>query len=305
VTGYAVVTPARDEVENLQRLARCLAAQTLRPRAWVIVDDGSTDGTLDAARALARRHAWISVVARGAPGVAVADARRAGRPLLAFDAGVAAIGPEPEVIVKLDADVTIEPAHFEPLMTAFAADPALGIASGTRCELERGAWRRRHLTGTSVEGPCRAYRARCLEQIRPLEARFYWDGIDEVMANVLGWRTAVLPEPTFRHHRPMGERDGARVRAAVLEGRGSRYMGYRPSYLVIRSLYWARRDPAAVAMIYGYLAAALSAEGRHADPRVRAYVRRQQRLRRLPLRAREALGGPRRPRSRRTQRSPA
>ena len=28
---YAVVTPVRDELHNLERLARCLAVQTLRP----------------------------------------------------------------------------------------------------------------------------------------------------------------------------------------------------------------------------------------------------------------------------------
>jgi hypothetical protein len=67
-------------------------------------------------------------------------------------------------------------------------------------------------------------------------------------------------------------------------------MGYRPSYLVLRALYHARRDVRYVAMIWGYVAAAAGAEPRHADAAVRAYVRRQQSLRRLPLRALEARG---------------
>ena len=32
MTDYAVVTPVRNEAENLLRLAQCLAAQSLRPR---------------------------------------------------------------------------------------------------------------------------------------------------------------------------------------------------------------------------------------------------------------------------------
>jgi poly-beta-1,6-N-acetyl-D-glucosamine synthase len=292
--SYALVTPARDEVANLRRLAICVLAQTRRPDKWAIVDDGSSDGTLEVARELEANHAWVTVVARPAAG-AIADGRRAGRPLLAFRAGVAAVGGDVDVIVKLDADVTMAPDHCERLVAAFAEDPELGMASGTRWELERGAWRLRHVTGTSVEAQCRAYRMPCLEQALPYEPRFCWDGIDEVRANVLGWRTAVLPSLQFRHHRPVGQRDGRRRHAWVMVGRSSHYMGYRPTYLAARSLFHARREPSALLAIWSYAIAALAGTPRHADPGVRAYVRRQQQLRRLPLRAREALGRASRP----------
>jgi glycosyltransferase involved in cell wall biosynthesis len=39
--SYVVVTPARDEAENLRRQAAWLAEQTHRPSEWVIVDNGS------------------------------------------------------------------------------------------------------------------------------------------------------------------------------------------------------------------------------------------------------------------------
>ena len=58
---YAVMTPARDEVENLPRLAASLAAQTVPPDVWFIVDNGSTDGTLEIAKELAPSR-WIRVL---------------------------------------------------------------------------------------------------------------------------------------------------------------------------------------------------------------------------------------------------
>ena len=67
-------------------------------------------------------------------------------------------------------------------------------------------------------------------------------------------------------------------------------MGYRFSYLLMRALFKARRDPAALAMVEGYLQAAIRREPRLADRDAREYLRRTQQLRRLPLRAREALG---------------
>ena len=42
---YAVVTPARDEADNIRRLAASLADQVVVPTCWVVVDDGSRDET--------------------------------------------------------------------------------------------------------------------------------------------------------------------------------------------------------------------------------------------------------------------
>ena len=41
---YAIITPARNERENLTRLAESVTAQRVLPACWVIVDDGSDDG---------------------------------------------------------------------------------------------------------------------------------------------------------------------------------------------------------------------------------------------------------------------
>ena len=66
----------------------------------------------------------------------------------------------------------------------------------------------------------------------PLEERMGWDGIDELRAELRGWRTRALRDLPFRHHRPEGARDGARRSAYAAQGRAAHYMGYRPSYLV-------------------------------------------------------------------------
>jgi glycosyltransferase involved in cell wall biosynthesis len=59
---YAVITPARDEARSLPRLAASLAGQTVPPARWLIVDNGSTDGTLAIAGELGREHPWIEVL---------------------------------------------------------------------------------------------------------------------------------------------------------------------------------------------------------------------------------------------------
>ena len=283
---YAVVTPVRDEADEIGRLAASLAAQTVPPERWVVVDTGSTDGTPEVVAALAAEHPWIELV------IAPADeAMRRGAPIVeGFERGLAVLEPRPAVVVKVDADVSVEPGHFAQLLAAFAEDPALGIASGGAEELVDGEWTRRHNTGDSVWGAARAYRAACLPDVLPLERSMGWDGIDELKARRGGWHTTTLPGLAFRHHRPEGVRDGRPWRAWFARGTTSHYMGYRAWYLALRALHHARREPAALAMLWGYGAALLGRRPRCPDPGVREELRRGQTLRTLRDRRRQAIG---------------
>jgi glycosyltransferase involved in cell wall biosynthesis len=277
---YAVVTPVRNEEENLVRLADCMARQSLQPAAWLIVDTGSTDGTAELARALPGARLLTS------PGAAVAT--RGGPIVRAFTTGLAALDPAPDVVVKLDADLSFGPDYFERLVAAFDADPSLGMASGICTELEDGEWRPLHGTRSHVWGAARSYRWACLEHVLPLEERQGWDEIDAIRAQIAGWRVGTLAELPFRHHRPEGERDGMRRRWAD-QGDTAHFMGYRVSYLLARTAFRIPRDPASLAMLWGYARAGLERRPR-CDSAVRAHLRREQSVQRLPLRIREALG---------------
>jgi poly-beta-1,6-N-acetyl-D-glucosamine synthase len=284
---YAVITAAKNEARNLPRLAQCLAAQTVLPSVWVIVDDGSSDGTYELAVGLSGQHSWVRTIPLATTGVVPA---RGGPVVRAFHQGLTALDAEYDVIVKLDADVSMDGGYFEKLLDTFRREPSLGMASGGCYELEKGEWTQRHVTGSHVCGPARGYRRQCLEAILPLEERMGWDGIDEMKANVLGWSTRTITELPFYHHRLQGRRDGPRRRHWMNLGAVAHYMGYRPSYVLFRAAYRALKEPSAIAIVWGWASAALRREPQYADLRVRKHVRAQQRLRNLPERAREALG---------------
>lgn len=283
---YAVVTPAHNEESNLRQLRGSLAEQTVRPKRWVIVENGSTDDTLGVASALATEDAWIEVCS--IPGSSTSDR---GAPIVrAIHEGIQAVGDRPEVIVVVDADVTFRPDYFEQLVSRFRADARLAIASGTCHELVRGEWRERHVTGDHVWGATRAYRREVIPVVMPLEPRMGWDGIDQIKANVAGWHTATFKDLPFYHHRPEGSRDGASVKARINQGRASYYMGYRMSYLLLRAGFALWHDAAALGMVVGYTMEAASRRPRCADPDVRRFVRSQQSVHLWRRRFREALG---------------
>lgn len=275
---YAIITPARNERDNLQRLAESILAQHHPPTSWVIVDDGSDDGMREIADELAQHHDWIQVVGTGQDTANLAMGRRRGRDLLAFRRGLRSLPTPVDVFVKVDADTSFDPDYFTRLLDRFAEQPNLGIAGGACYELINGQWQRIKVSGSHPRGASRAYRWALLDDVFALEPEMGWDGIDEIMAELHGYHTTGFTDLGFRHHRKVGEREG-RLRAGAALGRQAWYMGYRPSYLLLRALYRARKNLTSAAMIWGYACSAATNAPQCPNPTITRRIRDRQRLR--------------------------
>src|ERR1700722_14007907 len=83
VGNYVIVSPVKDESAYVERTIRSIVNQSLRPTRWIIVDDGSQDGTPEILNRYAKQYPWISVVrlerdAERKPGSAGIQGLRAG-----------------------------------------------------------------------------------------------------------------------------------------------------------------------------------------------------------------------------------
>jgi len=272
---YAVITPARDEAANLRRLGEALRTQTVPPAAWVVVDNGSTDETVDTVAAFADELDWVQLASARPDAAAVP-----GAPIVrAFHAGLELVDPTVDVVVKVDADVSMPADHFERLLGAFEHSPRLGIAGGICHELKDGDWAPVPVSGGHIRGAVRAYRRECLDDLLPLPERTGWDTIDAFQAQRAGWEIAVVPDARFDHHRPLGARDGGRTRRWRAQGDAAYYVGYRPLYLLLRAAAHSVRDPAALGLVTAFAGAALRRAPRHPDAAARQLLRDGQRLR--------------------------
>ncbi len=285
-----IVTPARNEAENLRRLGGCLIDQTWRPEAWIVVDNGSTDGTADVVRELARAHGWIRLVSIESD----SNPARGRSSVRAFNAGVMDAPKHPDLITGLDADVSLGSGYFDALRGEFERNLRLGVAAGVCYEPSGDGWEPVSVTHPNIRGASFTCRRECLEQLLPLEERLGWEGIAVVRAKIRGWETAIFRDLEYFHHRPTRARDVNRFAGFAEEGDSAYSMWYRPSYMVMRTLYRAigRVDLAATGLAWGYARSALSRRSRHPEPGFREFVRSNQSPSNWLSRAREITGNP-------------
>lgn len=59
---YVLITPARNEAEFIEETIRSVIAQTVLPKRWVIVSDGSKDGTDEIVQRYRGGREWLELV---------------------------------------------------------------------------------------------------------------------------------------------------------------------------------------------------------------------------------------------------
>jgi poly-beta-1,6-N-acetyl-D-glucosamine synthase len=274
-TRYVVITPVRDEEEYLQSTIESMIHQTVVPEEWVIVDDGSKDGTGRIIDDHASRYPWIKAVHRQDRGF-----RKAGGGVVdAFNDGYRALTcSDWEFITKFDGDLTFDPDYFEKCFDEFHRDAKLGVGGGVICYVEDGKKRFEEAPAFHVRGATKIYRRGCWEGIGGFIATVGWDTMDEVKANSLGWTTRSFPQLHLVHHRDTGSADGLWP-SLVKYGRANYICGYHPLFMISKCIVRLIRKPyiiGSIGLMYGFVSGYLTNVPQVEDRDAIAYLRRQQ-----------------------------
>jgi glycosyltransferase involved in cell wall biosynthesis len=281
--SYALVTPARNEAAYIGLTLESMVAQTHRPLKWVIVSDGSTDGTDEIVLRYQSKFKWIELLRMPER----AERHFAGK-VHAFNAGYEHLRLLPiEVIGNLDADVSFEPGLFELLMLRMAQDGKLGVAG---VPFREGSFQYdyQYTNIENVWGGCQMFRRTCFEDIggyMPLEGGCI-DHVAVLAARMHGWKTRTFTEFVCLHHRQMGTALHGLIRARMRVGQKDYSVGNHPLWQLFRTVYQMSKPPLAVgglAMGWGYLRSFLQGAERPLPKELIAFVRAEQivRLKRL------------------------
>ncbi len=278
---FIAISPCRNEARYLQRCIDSVLKQSVRPDLWIVVDDGSSDRTPEILAEYEARHNWIRVVKRRDRG-----SRAVGPGVVqAFYDGLAEVDLDDfEYLCKLDLDLELPSRYFELLIDRMRAMPRLGSCSGKPYSRSASGKLTSERCGDEMSvGMTKFYRISCFRDIGGFVHGVMWDGIDCHKARQLGWtvRSWDEPELRFEHLRPMGASQRGILTGRSRHGSGQYFMGSDPFYFVATAAYRMLQRPyiiGGIAMIWGFLAAALRQDRQHDDPDLRRFLRRYQRL---------------------------
>jgi glycosyltransferase involved in cell wall biosynthesis len=238
--AYVLITPARNEAEFIEHTIKSVIAQTVRPIQWMIVSDGSTDGTDDIVKKYAAGHSWIHLVRTPER----TERHFAGK-VHAFNAGYEKVKDLPyEYICSLDADITFDSDYFAFLLDKFEQISDLGVA-GTPFVEAGFKYDYNFVSIDHVSGACQLFRRKCFEEIGGYKS-IREGGIDWVAvttARMMGWKTRTFTEKTCLHHRQIGTGKGHVLKAKFRVGRQDYYLGAHPLWEVFRAVYQMTLKP--------------------------------------------------------------
>jgi poly-beta-1,6-N-acetyl-D-glucosamine synthase len=291
-----IISPVRNEAGHIERVVRAVAAQEMRPERWIVIDDTSSDATLEILRSLAHEVPFMEVLQAPlrTPHAGARDRLARAAAPRNFNAGLAAADWRQYThIMKLDGDISLPPSYLRILMERFGADPKLGLAGGVLeeptlgGELHRLAIPRHH-----VHGALKCYTRECFAAIGGVQERLGWDTIDETYARMRGFATVSFEDLVSVHHRPWGTADGA-LRGRARLGECAYITQYPPFWVILRAVNLARARPRAIvglAYLFGYCRAALRRTERVRDNAYRRFTRRELRQRIVRFALRPAAG---------------
>jgi glycosyltransferase involved in cell wall biosynthesis len=273
---YIVITAARNEAQFIELTIKSVVAQTVLPLKWIIVSDGSTDGTDDIVRKYTADHLWIELVR-----MPERSERHFAGKVYAVNAGYARLqGVDYDVIASLDADISFGEDYFSFLLQQLSKDSALGLVGTPFKEGSNQTYDYRFTSIEHVSGACQMFRRQCFEDIGGyVPVKNGIDHIAVVSARSKGWKTSTFPEKLCFHHRAMGTAQRGTLAARFRMGGNDYAIGNHPLWELFRTVYQMTKKPyltGGLAILTGYLWATIRRPARPVSRELVKFCRSEQ-----------------------------
>ena len=270
-----IITPFLNEEEVIGDLIKSVISQQLKPAKWVLVDDGSSDNSLQIIQELAKDQDWISVLQLDHK----TKKRSIGAKIInAFNSGLETISIDDyDIIMKLDADLILPENYIKEIAQQFTNNPSIGLCGGVCGLVEQGEIKLERKTNLDhVRGALKAYRKDCFKQIGGLVNRMGWDSVDEYKARYHKWEVKVLPNLMVAHLKETNIKTGHAL-ASFKNGIMLYTIRFDIPLLmtnVLKRLLWKPYIIQGLAILWGYCYAFLNREEKIIDKKLGKFIRR-------------------------------
>jgi len=278
-TKYVLITPAHNEEGNIERVINSVIAQTILPQKWLIVDDGSTDGTGEIIARYEDQHDFITSLELKREDVGSYYNRRTRVVLTGYEK-IKKL--EFDFLAILDADISFGPTYYEDILKEFEANPKLGSAGGKYVYKFGNRIQKVLIDDSCVPGSVQMFRRECYEQTGGYIALKHGgdDTLIEIMARMHDWETRSFSEHQVIQHRRVGTAERSVLLAKFRQGFTEYGIATHPLFMLAKSLRRVFLERpyilGSTARMAGFLYAYLRCEERKLPDDVVHFVRKEQ-----------------------------
>lgn len=267
----AIVTPVKNERDNLPKLVASIEAQKVSIFLWVIIENDSDDGSKEFLSELSKLNNVDNLIILNLP----------------FKDQQYQLGKKYATIIKhgfdyiqnsnllndikyigiLDADCHPMPDYYEILLNHFKNNQSLGITSGT-IRYNDNTIEKSNLD--HARGGCRLWRKQCFLQC-PYEIGMSADSISETKAKINGWEVKSYTEAVV-YSRKVGSKF-----TNYYQGLSAYYRCIPFYYIIIKTFYllfFKWRIKRAYGLFIGYIKAYINGNERIKNRSIAKYYRK-------------------------------
>lgn len=270
---YILITPAKNEENNLPDVADSVIKQTIKPKLWVIVDDGSTDDTPIIIKSLENEYEWIKALSLK-PGP---RDQMFHYPIVCksgFDYAIEYCEKNVidfEFVGLLDADTVLEAKYFEKLINEFNKDEKLGIATGGIYFNINGTPQLEKTNENLPRGTGRLWTKECFMNTGYL-AKPSADSISNIKAILCGWEIKKFKNIVAVQKRRTSSAEGL-WKGLTINGQKAYYLNKHPLLVLLNVIYFTTKKPyyTGIAFLYGYSVSVFKRKEKIDDEEIRDY----------------------------------
>lgn len=273
---YILLTPVKNEGENLPKLIQPVVEQTIKPVLWVIVDDGSTDNTPEIIKEAKEKSKWIqSIRLDERVGYRDIGVHLSSVMMTVAEFAIKYCGKNEikyEYIGNVDGDIIVEKLFFEKLIKEFEKDDKLGIA-GSGTQYIKGNNTIQH-KGREEEpsGGDMLIRRECFEECGGIQMSCCWDSVLKAKARLRGWKTRRFEYVKAIETRVPGSEDY--WNRGIHSGESAYYLNLNPIHVLIKSMKFLCKNPPyyfAIAYLTGYFSSFIRRKEKIDDDEIKEY----------------------------------
>ena len=272
--GYILVTPCKNEEENLSNLISSVASQTVRPVIWVIVDDGSTDKTPQIIEKSQKEYIWIrSIRTTGEKrdrGLHLADVMKTG-----FDHAITYCEKNEiayDYLGNIDGDLTVQSVFFENLIREFGKNPKLGMASGGTDHIIGEKIVRAKVSVDEPSGGHMLIRKECFTSCGGIPLSYAVDSVLKAKVRLKGWETRRFENNIALEIRDTGSSEGY-WKGYLEAGKAAYFININPFHIFLKSILFVYKIHivSGIAYLVGYFGDLIKRKEQFEDDEIKKY----------------------------------